>query len=100
MMEEAFPRIAIQCYTDSSGTVQTMTKEDGTVLTYVYNLANKYLVTTINVTDAPEEVVGTTQQTFAYDGAARVVQSTDNNGICEVTQSAIGGRNTDKMVTA
>ena len=75
----------IQWAYNSNGTVQTMTKEDGTVLTYVYNLANKYLVTTINVTDAPSGVVGTTQQTFAYDGAGRVVQSTDNNGTCEVT---------------
>jgi len=65
----------------ADGPVGAMTKEDGAVLTYTYDAANRVT----NIAVGGGSYFGTTQQTFAYDGAGRVVQSTDNNGTCEVT---------------
>jgi RHS repeat-associated protein len=62
---------------NTNGTLYRITKEDGTYLTYTYDTAKR--VTAIAVSNAPSSVLGTTRQTFTYDGASRQKQSTDDN---------------------
>jgi RHS repeat-associated protein len=71
------PDTTIQWTYNTNGTLQKITKEDGTYLTYTYDTAKR--VTRIAATNAPSTVVGTTDQTFSYDGASRQKQTTDNN---------------------
>ena len=62
---------------NSDGSPQTQTKEDGTVLHYEYDTARR--LTRIYATDAPAGVVGSTEQTFEYNGLGAKTKSTDNN---------------------
>ena len=61
---------------NSDGTVQTQTKEDGTVLHYDYDTARR--LTHIYATSVPA-AVGSTEQTFEYNGLGARMKSTDNN---------------------
>lgn len=70
----------IQWSYNADGTVQTMTKEDGTILSYDYDGARRLTSIAVPVETRASGVVGTSEQTFNYDGLSRRLQTTDNNG--------------------
>jgi RHS repeat-associated protein len=78
------PMLADQCDPPTTTTHQfdpddniiRVTDENGSVILSTYDAANRLLAT--NVTPA-SAVVGTTAQTFQYDGLSRMTRATDNN---------------------
>ena len=59
----------IQWAYDHDGLPTTMIREDGTHVTYDYDYGHR--LTSVGVSNAPAGVIGTTAQSFTYDGAGR-----------------------------
>lgn len=62
---------------DRDDNLITTTDPNGTVITQVHDALHR--VTQINVARGTD-VLGTTQETYEYDGLSRVTRTTDNNG--------------------
>ncbi len=87
---DALDRLETTTFADQSTTSSTfdthdnqltMTDGNGTVVTWGYDLLNRRTTTSVSLASG---IVGTTCETFAYDGLSRIVRAEDNDSV--VTQ--------------
>ncbi|MBV7332819.1 RHS repeat-associated core domain-containing protein [Chloroflexi bacterium TSY] len=69
------PTTITNAYDPDDNLVRTV-DENGSVIDYLYDAVNRLRVLTV---DRGSGVLGTTEETYAYDGLSRLVRATDNN---------------------
>ncbi|WP_372371353.1 RHS repeat-associated core domain-containing protein [Candidatus Uabimicrobium sp. HlEnr_7] len=72
------------------------TDNNGNVCTYVYDGINRIVEKNI-ARSVTNNIVGTTQQTFQFDGLSRLTVATDNNNPSDTTDDSIVVRNYDSL---
>jgi RHS repeat-associated protein len=68
---------------DLDSNVKTVTDPNGSVITKTYDALNRLVELDVA---RGAGVVGTTRETYSYDGVSRLVRSTDDNGAVAATQ--------------
>ena len=82
-------------YTKDHNVLQ-YTDNNGSVCAYTYDGSNRLLQKNIT-RSTTNNIVGTTQQTFEYDGLSRLTKATDNNNPNDTTDDSVVERNYDSL---